>query len=341
MCIHARSKLFLPGAAAVLAVLAAVALLTPGARADEGELPSSVKFEQWETQPQGAWITGALQANNSDYYEGEVVPFRLVIPERIEPGTYVFSICRNYDDDDRRGYLFLDDFDTSRDADPEGTIGSSDPPIEAINATIDDVFEVGGRGDCKAGDRETIVTITKAAGDAYVLWGGHLASPLDDGVGAGNGAASWPGASLHMKILAPSKDLPIQTCSSAATPTGTPQTPTATSTGTPHTPTPTTTGTPAPPTNTPQPSNTPHDRKTPKPRTATPEPEDTATVAPAVATPTRVLGVLPALLPAAGTCGSEDDGTATWIFVLGAVAIAALAAAGIGAGIAMRRPGAA
>ncbi len=47
------------------------------------------------------------------------------------------------------------------------------------------------------------------------------------------------------------------------------------------------------------------------PRTATPEPEATGTVAAVVATPTRVLGVLPAPLPAAGTCGGEDDGTAT------------------------------
>lgn len=46
--------------------------------------------------------------------------------------------------------------------------------------------------------------------------GGHLAAPSDSGVGEGNGASQFPGGSLHMKLLSPSKDASIQ--ASAITP---------------------------------------------------------------------------------------------------------------------------
>lgn len=201
--------------------IGAILLLTATGLAGAGtnELPSSVRVEQWETVPTGNWITGALNANNSGYSEGESVPFRLVIPARIDVGQYTFSVCRNFDNGSRRGYLYLTPFDTDRAAVPGGTITSTMANFSAVNATIDSATESEALGACKAGDRETIVTITKASGEAYILWGGHLASPLDPGVGTGNGASAWPGASLHMKLLRPSKDVAIQTCSGAATAT--------------------------------------------------------------------------------------------------------------------------
>jgi hypothetical protein len=286
-------------------------------------LPSSVKLEQWETKPQGDWITGALQQNNSDYIEGEVVPFRLEIPSKIDAGAYQFSVCRNYDDGTRRGYLYVAPYNTDRPAEPGGSIGSSVDGFSAVNATIDSVNDVGAQGGCKARDREVVVTITKQTGDAYVLWGGHLAAPLDPGVGAGNGAASWPGASLHMKLSEPSKDLPINTCEPQTTPTAAitatatvlPQTATvlATSTSTlapTHTNTPASsatvppvtgtppiaatdtpvppTDTPVPPTNTPvPPTNTPvPPTDTPVPPTNTPVPSATVPAASETPAPT-------------------------------------------------------
>jgi hypothetical protein len=217
---------------ALLATLTVVLLSLFGPGGNGLSLPSSVKLEQWETQPDGGWITGALQKNNSDYMEGEAVPFRLEIPSKIDAGSYQFSVCRNYEDGSHRGYLYIAPYNTDRPAEPGGTIGSSVDGFSAVNATIDTVADSGAQGGCKAGDREVIVTITKQTGDAYVLWGGHLAAPLDPGVGAGNGAASWPGASLHMKLSEPSKDLPIDTCGPRTTPTAII---TATSTLLPHT----------------------------------------------------------------------------------------------------------
>lgn len=79
-----------------LAVAAIVLLAGVGPLQASGPstLPSSVKLEQWETQPDGGWITGALQQNNSDYMEGEAVPFRLEIPSKIDAGVYQFSVSQ-------------------------------------------------------------------------------------------------------------------------------------------------------------------------------------------------------------------------------------------------------
>jgi len=303
------------GLAGLTALVASASLQAAGPE----NLPSNVKLEQWETQPQGNWITGALNENNSDYAEGETVPFRLVVPQQVDPGTYEFSVCRNYDDGERRGYLYHSPFDEDRPADAGGAIASTQDGFAAVNATLDAVTDLGARGACKAGDRETTVVITKGDGIAYVLWGGHLASPADSGVGAGNGAAFWPGASLHMKILAPSKDVAIQTCTGLATPSVTytstaAMTTTASVTATAFmatstavssatsTPPPEATGTAAPadtatstavPTATPGPNATAtvSARNTPTPtpaNTSTPTPGDTTTPAPSATTTPRI-----------------------------------------------------
>jgi|CXWL01.1.fsa_nt_gi hypothetical protein len=281
--------------ALAVAAIALLASVGPLRAAGPSTLPSSVHLEQWETQPDGGWITGALQQNNSDYMEGEAVPFRLEIPSKIDAGVYQFSVCRNYEDGARRGYLFIAAYNTDRPATPGGTIGSSVDGFSAVNATIDAVADSGAQGGCKAGDREVVVTITKQTGDAYVLWGGHLAAPLDPGVGAGNGAASWPGASLHMKLSEPSKDLPINTCEPQTTPTAAI---TATSTLPPHTATvlatststvaPTHTNTPASSVTVPPATGTPPvaTTDTPVPPTDTPvPPTDTDTPVPPTNTP--------------------------------------------------------
>jgi hypothetical protein len=134
----------------------------------------------------------------------------LEIGDKVDPGSYEFSVCRDYQNGTKRGYLFLDAFNTNRAADP-GPGGTPTPPYKGfsgVNATIDSVEDSGDcGGEGGVVGKETIVQITKGAGQAYVLWGGHLASPLDPGVGDGNGASSWPGASLHMRV---NEDLAIK-----------------------------------------------------------------------------------------------------------------------------------
>jgi len=70
--------------------------------------------------------------------------------------------------------------------------------------------EVGGQGACSADYRETqLAIISFGAPVAYLLWGGRLASPADPGVGAGNGAGSFPGSSLDMRLLSPARNRSI------------------------------------------------------------------------------------------------------------------------------------
>src|SRR5205085_8690303 len=101
-------------------------------------LPSSVKLQQWETMPTpGSWITGNLGTGNSDYKEGETVPFRLDVGGLATSGNqYTFSVCRDYENGPQRGYLFLAPFNTSRAAIPGGTITSTNGPFSGVNVTI-------------------------------------------------------------------------------------------------------------------------------------------------------------------------------------------------------------
>jgi len=173
-------------------------------------LPSSVKLEQWETKPSGNWITGSLGSSNSDYKEGEIVPFRLDMGKlSTSSNPYKFSICRDYQDGTKKGYLSLMPYNTSRSATPGGTISYTEIPISGINISDIAVNEVGAQGSCASGERETQLYfyVQSSSLDSYLLWGGELASPLD--AGAGNGASQYAGASLHMSLLTPNKDVSI------------------------------------------------------------------------------------------------------------------------------------
>ena len=66
------------------------------------------------------WQTGDLNSGNSEYHEGEVVPFRLDIGPGIDAGPYQFSVCRDFSRGTKKAYLFLDDFNTDRKI-PAGT----------------------------------------------------------------------------------------------------------------------------------------------------------------------------------------------------------------------------
>ena len=193
-----------------------------------GALPDHVGFQQWSDVGH-QWTTGDLNfhgTNDSNYVEGDTVPFLLDVTSA-GLGTYGFSVCRDYMNGTAFGYLSLMPYDTSRVpalaavplvTDP--AMGSLQPFTGAAaggSVVIDSVHEVGGQGACKAGQRETQVQITIGAGpggvapvDAYVLWGGRLASPIDAGVGAGDGASAYPGATLSMQLLSAAKNLSIK-----------------------------------------------------------------------------------------------------------------------------------
>jgi len=197
----------------LLAGAVTIAFGSPAGAADM--LPSNVKFEQWKPST-SAFTTGAVV---DEYTEGQTVPFRLDV-SKVPDGTYSFSVCRDFTTNppsDIRGYLFLAPYNTTLTpvigAPIMSTLGNFSGAANGGTVTIDSANEVNAQGACNnAGELETQVTITIAGSptDAYVVWGGHLAAPTDPGVGPGDGASQFHGASLHLELNEPSKDLPIQ-----------------------------------------------------------------------------------------------------------------------------------
>lgn len=192
-------------------------------------LPTNVNLEQWRTLPSGAWTTGALQSNNSDYGEGETVPFRLAV-SALDNGSYDFEVCRQFENSGSYGYLVLAPYNTSRAADPGGTITSTSGSLSGVNVTVTVVLEDPRVRTCPEGAYvKTRVTIelnkANSSDPAYVLWGARLAKPGDaipgtdpvEYVPAGKGASSFPGGSLSMTIVPANKNVGIQTNSIAPT----------------------------------------------------------------------------------------------------------------------------
>ena len=195
-------------------------LATPSG-ASAAELTSDVSFSQWG-DVNSVWTTGDLGfggTNAGTYAEGETVPFLLDVTAA-GPGTWAFSICRDYSDGANFGYLSLEAYNTSRSPLTLPLLTSADGPFSggalAGSVHIDSVDELGAQGTCHAGQRETQVQITVAAGplgvltDAYVLWGGHLASPADAGVAVGHGAGAYNGATLAMTMESAKKTLNVK-----------------------------------------------------------------------------------------------------------------------------------
>src|SRR5690242_12022264 len=77
-------------------------------------LPNSVTFQQWSDLGVH-WTDGLLNFsgnNDSSYVEGDTVPFLLDVTSA-GPGTYSFSICRDYTDNGAFGYLSLQKYDVT------------------------------------------------------------------------------------------------------------------------------------------------------------------------------------------------------------------------------------
>lgn len=190
-------------------------------------LPSNLAFEQWG-DVDSSWLSGSLGNGGegaSTYAEGDTVPFRLDVTTA-GPGTFDMTVCRDYQNGATFGYLYLEPYNSSHTPLVSATTVTSNGAFTGAAAvgtvSIGSVTEVGGQGGCKAGQRETKVQVSISNGPggvapvgAYVLWGGHLASPADAGVGVGHGAGYYPGASLAMDNSAAAKNLGIKVLRSA------------------------------------------------------------------------------------------------------------------------------
>ncbi len=181
-------------------------------------LPADVQALNWETKNGGAWVTATLAQNNSDYSEGEVVPFMIdmkSLPSEFNP--YYAPICRDFLTSDVYGYTRLDTFDTDRAAElPAGTRDDMFP-FTGVGIDLLQIAEIGASAgsldgnafDCQSPtQRLTIVKFNSlGTGNPYLLWGGYLAAPGDTNpdVPYGQSAGYYSGGSLQMRLASPDK----------------------------------------------------------------------------------------------------------------------------------------
>lgn len=172
------------------------------------------------------WTNGAINASNSTYFEGDVVPQRLVL-KGLSKGEHTLTLKWQTTKNGKRAYDYLMTWNATEDwitnlcsgipgcpswiatspstmtipTDPDVGIKQQTGVMTLYNGTITGFSDYGLEGSY-TGDSYRLLTInfTVPADDATVffLWGGHLASQLDWGVG--NSASAIPGAPYHMII---------------------------------------------------------------------------------------------------------------------------------------------
>ena len=151
----------------------------------DAPLPASVSMVTWRTAPPSV-DERDIQANNSNYQEGETVPFRL------EAGTLAFR--RSLHGTDLPGlsarlggfgYTTLQPFNTAASRRRRGDLVNE---RAVLRRQHDCQCQRDGRllfGGIECGSTKVdIVTfnVINASAQTYLLWGGRFASPLDAGV---------------------------------------------------------------------------------------------------------------------------------------------------------------
>ncbi len=135
----------------------------------------------------GSWINGNLNANNSDYTEGDFVPQRVLLSE-IQPGlnqlVFTFDITKSstwaYDFVDH--LAILDEPGASISWDAAAPVPPPGAPAGTITVTVTITFDVPDGTD----------------GEMIIRWDGHIASELDHGPGTGAGSIS--GSPYHFSL---------------------------------------------------------------------------------------------------------------------------------------------
>lgn len=227
--------------ARVLVALAAVALVVAVFRPTNARAAGvGVNLDQWASLD-GAWQNGNLNANNSQFPEGGVVPFRLAI-EGLGAGSHTIHINYDFTAGGHKAYDFLATWNAWRSPSlcggAGGAISSMCPglPASSSRAFPADGFAANGLtvngAEVYAGisRRLTIwggtitgisgpvhsgsvngnssvdftVTFTSTGPAVLLAWGGHLAQSgyWDAAAGGGpDGASIVSGAPWHMRTL--------------------------------------------------------------------------------------------------------------------------------------------
>ena len=163
-------------------------------------------YKHWSDEAPASWQNGALQASNSEYFEGEVLPHYWKTEGLTVGATYAFAIYYDYywATENGGGFDYLAQYDSSRtptildvapsadNAFPEGhgNFYTAGADITSVSAPVN-------AGDGK--QRYILVTFTATSAKAEFYYGLHMAEPGAIASGS-TGAHDWPGASLQTYI---------------------------------------------------------------------------------------------------------------------------------------------
>ena len=186
-----------------------------------------VNLDQWANKD-AEWQNGNLNPSNSEYHEGEAVPFRLIMTG-LPGGSHYIHINYDFTAGGIYAYDFLTRFDLSESPNisadtsetlPAGPINNytipsdtfddvslhelpaSDRYFSIIGGSITNIEAITHSGDV-SGNSEADMIVNFTTGTCtvdckiFLLWGGHLASELD--WGTGNGSSSISGSPFHMR----------------------------------------------------------------------------------------------------------------------------------------------
>jgi LPXTG-motif cell wall-anchored protein len=145
----------------------------------------------------GTWLNGALNQQNSNYSEGDLVPQRVELGGLV-PGTYTLGFTFDRTKSHHYAYDYVADLGISGSTGASATWASTTDPAgfdgPAPLFTNVDTYTVA----------VTITFTITAATDptATLFWAGHIASELD--YGPGSGAGSISGAPYHFSLTSTS-----------------------------------------------------------------------------------------------------------------------------------------
>jgi hypothetical protein len=176
-------------------------------------------------QAANQWVSGNLGASKSIYYEGDSIPYRLVMSGLAIGGTHTVTIEWDTTKSGKHALDYLTSF--SRSVPTASPCAGVTPCTPVTTAAIPGDPQVTGNGvtpapgnftlyggtdltigsysntngDGYAGDKSTRITINFMASVAnpVLAWGGHIATRLD--WGAGTSAVAISGSPYHMRLI--------------------------------------------------------------------------------------------------------------------------------------------
>lgn len=182
----------------------------------------------------GNWVNGNLGSSNSNYVEGEFVPYRMLITGAPGDGTTVNTLIIEYDTT-QSGKHALDYIGTYNanelNADPCDYAGCPfggpsifpippDPLVQngpnGVPGGGDDITQIPGDVTIWGGtitgvtlgtfsgtfggnsSRQIVITFTSTVSNPVLAWGGHVSTRIDWGIGSS--AVDLPGSPYHMRL---------------------------------------------------------------------------------------------------------------------------------------------